>query len=94
MVLLSTGDRASHGHFLSTEINGLLYALRTVLLHAAACCCLLPARLYLVPLVGRKGETGKNSGAIWGDKEPIFDGRSSLLSDELSSYENIKIGGE
>ncbi|OUO50693.1 hypothetical protein B5F76_11080 [Desulfovibrio sp. An276] len=24
------------GHFLSTELNGLLYALRTVLLHAAA----------------------------------------------------------
>ena len=60
MVCLSTGGRASHlaiSSLQSTELNGLLYALRTVLL--------LPhGTSIILPFVDRKRVTGKNGGAI------------------------------
>ena len=37
-------------------------------------------------MVDRKGETGKDDGAIGGGQEPKLDWRPSPLADELSSY--------
>ena len=59
MVCLSTGGRASH-----LAISSLQSSMVFCMLFELYCCCLLTARLYIVPLADHKRKKGKNGSAI------------------------------